>query len=202
MSKIDWMYKHNTLVLDMDVTGNNPEDEVISFAVINQDKEILMHELTRPYVKRYWSKAEEKCGISPRMVKGESPFYMYAEQLNSILYDCDYLLVYDFAKKIRYLPRWNDQETWDGLYLLLERKHLIDVGGLYAAFIRRNYLYYPGRFEFVSLEHCCRKYGIQMNEKFSSLGSCYFILAVYREMRKEILQKETDDNILQLFPEL
>ena len=87
------------VVMDFETTGINKyhDDEVVQVAIINQDDEILLHELCCPKHHFSWVDAQKVHGITPAMVKNKMPFEHYLEQIISIFEDYDFIVCYNIA---------------------------------------------------------------------------------------------------------
>ena len=100
------------VVMDFETTGINKyhDDEVVQVAIINQDDEILLHELCCPKHHFSWVDAQKVHGITPAMVKNKMPFEHYLEQIISIFEDYDFIVCYNNERVCSNL--WRKKLSW------------------------------------------------------------------------------------------
>ncbi|WP_294578273.1 exonuclease domain-containing protein [uncultured Thomasclavelia sp.] len=93
------MAKSQYIVLDFETTGFNKyhNDEVVQFAIINQNDEVLYNELCRPRHHFSWPGAQKVHHISPLMVKDKKPFDEYIDEVKNVFEQYDFIVCYNVA---------------------------------------------------------------------------------------------------------
>ena len=90
--------------LDTETTGTDPKkDEVLSIAIVSLDGTVLFDEMIKPRHTARWTDAEMKNGISPLDVADCPTMEAFADEIEAIVSEADYVCGWNIAFDIRML---------------------------------------------------------------------------------------------------
>lgn len=84
------------VVIDFETTGLNPEtDEILSVSIIDENYNVLLNTLCKPFYLESWETAQAIHGISPADVEDCYYFSVYAGRIIDILEKADGVIAYN-----------------------------------------------------------------------------------------------------------
>lgn len=182
------------VVMDFETTGINKyhNDEVVQVAIINQDDEILLHELCCPKHHFSWVDAQKVHGITPAMVKNKMPFEHYLEQIISIFEDYDFIVCYNIAFEKGMLENYG---------IDVSKYQFHDPMKEFAPIYGEKS--YRGGYKWKSLTVCAQYFGFEFKahdalEDVKATRYCFDKIQELKNHKKQ-LQEATIDNWQSLF---
>lgn len=97
--------KMNAIVIDIETTGLEEDDEILQVSIIDFNGNVLFNEYIKPTRKKQWTEAQRINGISPEMVNDCKTFSCYKNQIQEIFDSTDLIIGYNYNFDLWFLER-------------------------------------------------------------------------------------------------
>ena len=139
--------------LDVETTGLDPRsDEVLQIALVRGDGEVLLSRYVRPEHHSSWPLAQRTHGISSSMVEGCPSLALLKPEIEELFKDIDLIVGYNVTFDLSFLQAAG---------VSIGRAPAFDVMREFAP-VAGRWDSYRQRYDWVSLVHCARFYGISL----------------------------------------
>ena len=175
--------KPNIVVLDIETTGLDSEDELLQVSMIDGYGNVLFDSYFKPSYTEEWYEAESINHISPRMVADAPAFYEKLPEINAILAKADVIIGYNVGFDISFLQYHGAVVP---SYAAVEDV-MLDFARIYGEWSE-----YHGSYKWKSLDFAASYYNYDFSHgpAHNSLSDCHATLFVYNKInsnnRKEI----------------
>ena len=157
------------ICISVQTTGLNPgKDEILQISVIDENENVLLDSLVRPYFAKQWSNAENIHGITPETVSHAPSLHDLIPTLQRILYSANTIVVYNKKFAIEFL-----KQTGIGLAQMNYYDVMVEFAKIYG-----DWNDYFGNYRYQSLATCANYYGFDFQtqnnlEKARAILYCY-----------------------------
>ena len=145
------------IIFDTETTGFNPygNDEILQIAIIDGNGNELFKSYIKPDMRKTWTKAAEKNGITPRMVKDAPHFSDVEEEIQNIFNNAEVIIGYNVEFDIRFMDAYGIKIKDNTKIFCVMQEYAVAKG------VRNEYY---GDYKWSKLEQCARDY----NYKFKA----------------------------------
>lgn len=166
---------NNKIILDLETTGVNSDDEIIQLSIINLEKEVLFDQYIKPMNKTSWEEATKIHKITPEMLKDKLNIEEYREEIQKILDDTEIMIGYGIDFDYKKLKEHNFN---------VEHIKRVDISE-YFKYLYREILK-DLKAKRPRLVECSSYYGFKSDNYHNSLTDCYATLVSYNGIYKDM----------------